>query len=287
MNQPMLARTYDPEKPYKHLSPEELIFVQPKLDGVRCLAHITKAEITLSSRSGKPIHAPLIKAALNHLRTSYSGITLDGELYIHGRPFQEIQGIVSKQSAHPDEKHLKYHVYDFIPGGNEPFGDRINFLYHLHKIMQWGYVGAYRKHLQLVQTTKTTAEFADDYLDLFVKDGYEGIMLRTDTPYIHGRSSGLLKYKRWYDEEYEVVNIKQGLGKNAGTAILILGIKNAKGDIIDTFKATAPGNYIDKAKVWQFRANYIGAIVTIKYQEKTKAGVPRFPIALHFRDPEL
>ena len=47
--------------------------------------------------------------------------------------------------------------------------------------------------------------------------GYEGSILRLDTPYVHKRSWGLMKFKDFHDAEANIVNYEEGKGKRKGT----------------------------------------------------------------------
>ena len=123
-------------------------------------------------------------------------------------------------------------------------------------------------------------EAIEKRLTKLVGHGYEGVMIRdANAAYKHGRSAGLLKYKRFHDEEYPIVDVVEGGGKNTGTALLVCCMSNG-----ETFRATAPGTYSEKATAWQEREEVVGRLVIIKYQEKSKDGVPRFPVAKAYKD---
>ena len=51
-----------------------------------------------------------------------------------------------------------------------------------------------------------------------------------------------------------------------------------------TFDVTAPGDYRDKKEAWDNRSKYIGKKLTVKYQELTDDGIPRFPVALGIKE---
>src|ERR1035437_8211993 len=81
---PMLAPSksypFDPNLEKKIVFPA---FVQPKLDGARCIAIVVDGKATLWSRTRKPIYsAPHIVDALEEL-LPFGKFTLDGELYQH------------------------------------------------------------------------------------------------------------------------------------------------------------------------------------------------------------
>jgi DNA ligase-1 len=113
-----------------------------------------------------------------------------------------------------------------------------------------------------------------------VASGYEGSMLRADKPYDHKRSHYLLKRKDFQEDDFQVVGISEGRGKNEGTAILECSCDGGK----QTFTCTAPGTYERKAEILRNRSTYKMEYVKVKFQNFTEDGIPRFPVALGFRD---
>ena len=94
-SEPMLAQSYD-----KHGHKIEFpCFVQPKLDGIRCLAIIQDGQVSLWSRSRKRITScPHIEIELLTIFNS-GDIILDGELYNHDlkHDFEKIISAVRKE----------------------------------------------------------------------------------------------------------------------------------------------------------------------------------------------
>ena len=245
----------------------ETFFVQPKLDGVRCIA---KSDGTLLSRNRKPLFVPHIADQVQKMDPLYP---LDGELYIHGLPFQDIQGRVSVQTDTKLKREIQYHIYDTI--SDLPFRARKQYLPNRKT----------NKFLRRVHTQIIRREDLEDCLDHFIDGGYEGIILRLDNfPYEHRRSQSLIKYKRFHDEEFEIVDFKEGQGKNMGTPTYICTIKPGHACNKYCFSVTAPGDYDEKRQQFNNIHKYIGRQLTVKYQEKTNAGIPRFPIALGFKE---
>ena len=295
---PMLAHTYDP---HKHILPKNVV-VQPKLDGVRCLIHIVDGRVNnVISRSGKPVYlGNEIPQHLNELFPERANLWLDGELYVHGEAFQDIQRAASIQdNTPPDKDILRYCIYDCYLWRNAEatFSSRQKIMHGL--VNMTGFRLSMEKWLLGTKLTMVLGfrmkredveceieeqisykKQIEEVMEQAISQGYEGIMIRdADSTYKHGRSRGLLKYKRFHDEEYIIVAVKEGAGKNKGTAVLVCCLNGAS---TSTFNVTAPGTYADKAHAWANRTALIGQQVTVKYQEKTKAGIPRFPVAKSF-----
>lgn len=64
--------------------------------------------------------------------------------------------------------------------------------------------------------------------DKFVKQGYEGAIIRNiGHGYIEGRSNDLMKLKVFDTTEFEVVDVLEAGGNDAGTAIFVLKAENS------------------------------------------------------------
>ena len=98
-----------------------------------------------------------------------------------------------------------------------------------------------------------------------------------------GRSKDLQKYKKFMDEEFEVVGHHEGTGAHSGTAIFECK-SNVNPDKI--FGVTMQGTIESKRLMMENITSYYGKRLTVKYQEKSAEGVPRFPVGLEFRDYE-
>ena len=116
----------------------------------------------------------------------------------------------------------------------------------------------------------------------YVAAGYEGIMLRTrDGLYKHSRSVDLLKYKEFLDGEYEVVGAEQGQGLEEGCVIWICRTAEGK-----TFHCRPRGTRESRSELFQKNEEYMGKHLTVRFQELTDEGIPRFPVGITFRDYE-
>jgi len=122
-------------------------------------------------------------------------------------------------------------------------------------------------------------------LDEWIDQGYEGLIYRNPNGiYKHGRSGrDLLKLKKFHDAEYQIVGAIEGKGKDKGTPIWVCRVAH---DDERTFKARPMGTYEWRREAWENRVSYFGKMLTVKYQELTDEGIPRFPIGLEVRDYE-
>ena len=266
---PMLAHDYNK----RGKSIKFPCFVQRKYDGTRCVAIPGRG---LFSRNRKQY--PHLKHIYDEINRLPPEMILDGELYSDTLTFQEIVGIVKKETLKKEDEekqlHIKYHVYDVI--NNAPYEQRYISLQTLFR--QGGF-----KHLCFVQTTLCENEKKMKELhNQYVGEGYEGIMLRNKSgSYKNARSTDLQKYKEFFDDEYEVVDYKEGEGQEEGCVLWIC--KTPEGKI---FNCRPRGSREDRMELFKIGKQYIGKKLTVRFQELTDEKVPRFPVGIAFRDYE-
>jgi DNA ligase-1 len=205
-------------------------------------------------------------------------IILDGELYSSTLTFQEIVGLVKKETLRDGDaekqRQIQFHVYDIIT--DMPFQNRLanlKLLFQRHKF----------QHLVMVPTEMCESEerMKEKHAE-YVLLGYEGIMLRTKLgTYKHSRSVDLLKYKEFLDDEYEVVGFEQGQGLEEGCVIWVCRTAEQK-----TFHCRPRGTRESRSELFQQGADYIGKKLTVRFQELTDERIPRFPVGIAFRDYE-
>jgi ATP-dependent DNA ligase len=258
---PMLAQTYDREKAKASKSG----WWQYKYNGHRCLITRVRDSIMAYSRNGKPIDS--IPHILNDIDIP-EGVTLDGELYVHGPKLQTISSIIKRKQ--PDSALLQYIVYDQI--SPLPFAARFEQLYNYGFAQQMfiapterGYSPdmAHKSHLETVQ-----------------KMGYEGLMFRDSSGgYAPGkRSSQLNKVKMWLDCEATILEV---YASKDGWAIFDCVDDGGNG-----FRVSAPGTIEEKTKILENKEDYIGKRVNVEYFELTAGGVPFHAVATGIREEE-
>jgi ATP-dependent DNA ligase len=265
---PMLAHDYNK----RGKSIQFPCFVQKKLDGTRCVG-IPQQGLFSRNRKSYP-HMEHIVEELNRLPHD---VILDGELYSTELTFQEIVGLVKKNTlkAGEEEKQQKiqFHVYDLI---NEmPYSHRYDALQALFSQYKF-------KHLVLVQTEICESE--EKMIEMhaqYVENGYEGIMLRNKHGiYENNRSIHLQKYKEFFDMECKIVGYKEGEGAESGCVIWMCELNGKQ------FACRPRGTREEREALFQEGDAYVGKMLSVRYQEMTDEGLLRFPVGLAIRDYE-
>ena len=275
MIKPMLA--YKVGK--KEIDWSEKTFIQPKLDGVRCVFTKNGAY----SRTGKKfMNVAHIEYDLVDFFKKYPYKVLDGELYNHRlkNDFEKIISLVRKQKPTEDDRrdaqHLvQYHVYDTIAEGVN-YEDRYNWLRLNLPIA--------RTMTLIVNTTVDSINEAKMLHDVHLAQGYEGSMLRTNGFYEQKRSYNLQKFKDFHDTEATIIGYEAGKGKFTG----LIGKFFMQDDDGNKFGCPIGKgyNFKDRKFILDNRHNYIGGRATFTYFQRTQAGSYRHPLFKTLRNYE-
>ena len=272
---PMLAHTFTFESLSKRGKTIEFpCFVQPKLDGIRCLAYLdANKNVVMESRRGVAFqHMNTIRAQLDGILSRYPTLCLDGEIYTDKLPFEVISGLVRLKNSITDAQHLEmgkldYCVYDCIVRNNldMPFNRRTDLIRTMNLCSPVLHV--------LTQTISSPDQIRPTH-DAYVTLGYEGLMLRNiESKYeIDKRSKDLQKFKDFREEEFRIVGFHEGTGNDKGCVIWECVTQDGH-----LFSAEPVGTREHRRALFKDGTKHIGDLLTVKFFEYTKDGVPRFP----------
>ena len=191
MKKPMLAHKYTESR----IDWDKPVYIQPKLDGVRCL--FTKDGAF--SRTGKQfMNVAHLELALEQYFKDHPHTTLDGELYNHElkNDFEKIISLVRKQKPTIEDrveaqKMVQFHIYDFfMRSTNVPYRTRMN---NLVTSDLYGIKDSFGNCQIKYVPTQITPSFEHARLvhESYLDKGYEGSIIRLNELYKHGRSYGL------------------------------------------------------------------------------------------------
>jgi len=281
MIKPMLAYKVD-KKPVDW---SENVFIQPKLDGVRCVIQLDNDKVVSHSRTGKQFfNIAHIEESLQDFFAHSPDVVLDGELYNHDLrdDFEKIISLVRKQKPTSDDRLqaknlIQFHCYDYIETVmDQPYGYRMN---QLTTSDMYSYCVKY-----VPTNIVLRMDDAKVYHARNLANDYEGSILRLDKPYQQKRSYNLQKFKDFSDTEATIVGYETGKGKRTGT----LGKFIMQDDEGIRF-GCPPGKgytYKDLANILNNIGDYIGQRATFTYFERTKANSYRHPLFKTIRNYE-
>ena len=279
MQKPMLAHKYDDSR----VDWSQPVYIQAKLDGVRCLFTKNGAY----SRTGKQFkNLAHIELALIPFFKQQPDVVLDGELYNHKlkNDFEKIISLVRKQKPTADDrleaqKLVQFHVYDYFDG--------VKYDSYKTRMQQLVTAGIYTPDHTIMYVPAKLVDsynYARSIHEMFLLAGYEGSIIRLDGLYKHGRSYDLMKFKDFSDTEATIIGYELGKGKRTGTLGKFIMLDDEGVQF-----GCPPGkgySYKDLASMLVEINSYIGKRATFTYFQRTKAGSYRHPLFKCLRNYE-
>ena len=268
-----LAQKFD----MKRVKSDE-VYVEPKLDGIRCLAIVDRGEAKLFTRAGKQItnFDSTVGVELAQLRDG----CYDGE--IMSVDFRELMRQVNRKED-KDISQVYFAVFDYI-NLKEWHAKKSKTQCAVRKEQiknQLSTVGKF-KYLRMVRfkTIEATEENFKKEHDYWVSKGEEGIMIKDiSAPYEFKRDWSVMKYKAFFDVDVRIKGLLEGTGKHQGK----LGsfVIDYKGKEVRVGSGLTDSL---REELWIDRVKHIGRLIEVRYQEETPDGSLRFPTFVCFRN---
>lgn len=252
------------------------ICVEPKLDGIRCLAIVRNGKSMLFARSGKQIHN-FDNSIGKELEMLPDGV-YDGE--IMGEDFISLM----RQAYRKEEVDVTgtyFAIFDKLTlqewdqkVGTETCEERYVDLMHTV------FVDKTFNHLQVVNRIYCKLSEIENHHKDFVSQGYEGAMVKDlNAPYKFGRGYEVMKLKSFHDVDLKIERLLEGTGKHSGKLGSV--VVNYQG--VDVQVGSGLTDDLRDA-IWEDPNNFLGRTIEVRYQEVTPDGSLRFPTFVCFRN---
>lgn len=292
-----IAQAHDINKSPTYLKrvESEQYLITRKLDGVRCLTIIKNNDIKFYSRLGHEYTslAVLRNAMQTIIPNGWEGV-LDGELCVideyDNENFKLAVSEVKRKTEQMQRPHYK--VFDCLTL-DEFYGKKESPVYSVRlETAKKLLASTETPFLSVLRAVKYSPNNFMRAQQVVSQRGYEGLILRANVPYRSGRTSDLLKVKKFVDAEYQIEDFK-------GTTKLMKGLSGTmepveclgsvvirhKGSPVDVGSGFSDAQRID---IWRNQDKYLGRTITVKYLEESQDafGDPslRIPIFKGFRD---
>lgn len=270
---------------------------QPKLDGIRCIAYYdsNRKEVVLKSRNMKEF------SFLNHIRNDLKKIferednknlIFDGEIYYHDvdmdnvERYQFISSVVkiNRKEPHEEENKVEYWIFDLIDE-KMTFKERYKTLRKVikeEKVKKNNSIVLVKTEFKDFEEEEDKSSFFTSIIHHYTDDlSFEGLMIRDATAlYKNSRQSSLIKFKLFQDEEWKVIGAKSSVGGLQEGAVVWSLQSLTNPDL--TVDAKQIGDVETSRRYYKNRNKYMGKKINIRFNEKTKDGIPRFPRAIAF-----
>jgi len=271
-----LADTYKDSTKKKVNLKDDSWYVSRKLDGVRCIAYIDETgEPKFFSRAGKEFDT-LGKVAEQLKKHNLRKVVLDGEIcMVDENGNEDFQGIIKeiKRKDHTIQT-PKFLVFDILhldefdnATSDRIFSERMDELELFFDTYDFeGFIS------QVDQFYIDSEEDLQDHMDTAVHFGWEGLMLRKDAPYQGKRSSDIMKVKKFFDAEYEVIETE-----NAVNRVIVEG-REVEEEMLRNVVILHKGNRVQvgsgfsqeqKRYYYQHPEEIIGKTINVQYFEET------------------
>lgn len=256
------------------------VFIEPKLDGIRCLAIVENREAKLFTRAGKLItnFDDTVGAELSKLNDG----CYDGE--IMSTDFTALMRQVHRKEG-ADISEVYFALFDYVPLKEWKEKKSALHAWRRYEILKCRVKLLQPKYLQVVERERIKADYESikKIHDAYVNRGYEGAMLKTiDASYCFGRDWSVMKFKAFFDADVPIVGYKEGTGKH----------QNKLGSFLVDYKGVevnVGSGLTDELReqLWQKPEEHVGRIIEVRYQEETPDGSLRFPTFVCFRNDKL
>jgi len=263
----------------KRIKDMPYVFVEPKLDGIRCFAVVENGEALMFARSGK-----LITNFDNTIGYELSQLPdgcYDGELM--GEDFVSLmRQAYRKVGVETADTYLA--LFDYLTIDEWRSGistatceERYDTLQEsLNNSRSSGhYVKVIERHI-----TDADITCIKELHDQFVGTGFEGAMIKDPAAvYKFGRGYGVMKMKDFHDVDLVIEGLDEGTGKHKGRlGAVVVDYKGAEVKVGSGFSDEL------REQVWNDPVGFIGRMIEVRYQEVTPDGSLRFPTFVCFRN---
>jgi DNA ligase-1 len=253
-------------------------YVSRKIDGARCVAIVdSNGDATFYSRTGKEfdtlgVVADGIKAL------GITNVVFDGELcLVDDDGNEDFQGVM-KQLKKKDHTipNPSYKIFDMITHDefyskkgekNRPYSIRYNNLREVMRNNTCACLSVLGQ--ELIKDDEHFQEWVKKAADYH----WEGCMLRADEPYKGKRSKDLLKVKKFFDDEYEVIDTEMGPfryvlnGKEHEETMLSCVMIQHKNN---TVRVGSGFSIEQRQEFYKNPKKILGKQITVQYFEETK-----------------
>ena len=265
-------------------------YISRKLDGVRCLVFVDESgEVEVRSRAGKEI-----KTLQNLKETvksfNITSVVFDGEICkVDAEGNENFQGIMKEINRKDYQiSDYRYFVFDLLTLDEFYEGESIRTL--STRLKQLKEVVKDTNDIEYLPQGLIKSVDHFQMLQTVIPSSWEGLMIRRDVPYKGKRSKDIYKVKKFFDAEYQVIDIATGpfryvkegveVEENMLSAVIIKHKENRVN--------VGSGFTIEQRKhFYDYPENILSKTITVQYFEESqsKSGEYslRFPVvkAIH------
>jgi len=255
--------------------PKGTWLIEPKYDGLRCIATKQNGKVTFISRNGKAIYnTEIIQAELE--KAPIDNVVFDGEL--QSKDWSDTISIAHTQATHPSRDKLCFYIFDSL-ALNEWTG-RVSKHYLIDR--REGLLLAINEHIKVVPANiVNTFQEAEALYKSYLEREFEGVVLKEINSFYEWRKhKQWLKWKPIKTYDIKVIDKVEGLGKYQGRLGALIVLHKSK-------KIKVGSGFTDEQRYRYWSQDIIGKVIEVKCQEETKDGYLRFPVFVRLREDKV
>ena len=263
----------------------------------RCFIFMKNGKVDrFESRTGKPFK--YFDHIANDLKdykywidhdSAIDEVILDGELFNEDIPFEILCSLINSDEYVEvldtetgklwSTNDVQFHCYDIVPLTKEPLNFYDRFVDYLGLPTSSNII---RVDSEAVESEEAMVVLAKEW----IKDGYEGLMLRYgNSLYDFGkRSNNLLKFKIMEDEEFKIKDIYLAENDDQKVMFVLHNHHGEKDSNYSSFDCFMKGDKEINLKYFNLKDQYINKWLTVQYQTLSKYNVPLFPVGISVRE---
>lgn len=264
-------------------------YYEPKYDGIRCILY----DGCPTSRYGNTLNFPYLFDV--RLSSEFEDFCIDGELF-HANPYKTVS-VKRYRTELPDLSQFKYYIFDIVPYQTvlAPYKEYTKAYEERRKLLEIVIKALLRDYPKLkqvirivpykkLQTKQKMLENVYELANKYIKDGYEGILLkRAGASYKSKRTRDWIKVKESIDIDADIIDFVRGTGKYRDSLGALI-VRPREGQIVkEVFRVGTGFTDIQRQFIWNNREKLTNLPVTVVAQSVTETGKARMPVFKHFR----
>jgi DNA ligase-1 len=267
---PMLAERENKEKFDLHYSKYPWVYMNEKIDGIRCVVEVQEKECRFSSRTGKPLPGFLTENIERDLikQKHLIGHVLDAE--IAASNFQKLMKVIQRKNVDCDSMMIrnscKLFVFDVIQPGT--LDERLVFMRSIQE----------STFVKLLPYRRIVTDFGliKDIAKKYITAGKEGIIIKKpDALYEGKRSFSWMKFKGKESIDLKIIGYEAGEAGSKYESCLGALVLDYEGKEL---RCGSGFTDEDRVELWSRREELKDMICQITFMEKTKTDSLRHPV---------
>jgi DNA ligase-1 len=241
--------------------------IQRKYNGFRFIIyHFPDGELKFFTRNGVELfNFPEIEEDFKRVEVSDKGMLYDGEITDKS---DKVNNIVSIAMSEGPKYNVKYHVWDCLTIREFELEESTSNQFSRYDQLRDRFTDIYTPHIEVVEELYRGEDLdcIDKWYDYSQEQGWEGIMVKFNTPYVRKRTDNMLKVKGFETEDLRVIRLEEGKAGGKHEGVLGAVVVDYKGQEVNV-----GGGFSDHERklFWENPNMIIDKVIEVRFFEET------------------